>query len=217
MQFFRRYASLIAALVFVTSGPLAAWHVAREAVPRSPCAMAAGVATLAAAHGVESVPDGTGCLACHLLQQVRVPVAAVVAGVPASTGLPLEPRGVRPDPARSRGRRPPAGARAASSPGLDSGFLRVAPPRRDVSHGFLFSVRAALPLRPRASRAAAQRARRPGVLFMISRQSARIPVLAACGLLVAASVVLAQGTASYRGRIVNANTKAPVSERRRPG
>ncbi len=46
---------------------------------------------------------------------------------------------------------------------------------------------------------------------MISRQTARIPLLAVVGLLVAASVVFAQATASYRGRIVNATTKAPVS------
>ncbi len=87
MQFFRRYAWCIAALVFLTSGPLAAWHVAGETVRLSPRGMGVvGTATVAEAHDLRSVPEGTGCLVCHLLQQVRMVVA--VAGVPASTCRP---------------------------------------------------------------------------------------------------------------------------------
>ena len=58
---------LIAALVFLTSGPLAAWHVASEAVPTPACHVAPDVATLADAHDAER-RRRPACLVCHLLQ-----------------------------------------------------------------------------------------------------------------------------------------------------
>lgn len=82
MHVFRRYALLIAGLAFLTSGPLAAWHVAGEAVPTPACHVAPDVATLADAHGADAATDGLACLVCHLLQHVRVHVTAT--GLPAA-------------------------------------------------------------------------------------------------------------------------------------
>ncbi len=77
MSGFRRYASLVAMLVFLTSGPLGAWHVATEMVAPPPCHPVASGQAISDAHDLVSVPDGASCVACHLLQHVRGRVSAV--------------------------------------------------------------------------------------------------------------------------------------------
>ena len=77
MSGFRRYASLVAMLVFLTSGPLGAWHVAPEMVTAPPCHPVVPGQAISDAHDLVSVPDGATCVACHLLQHVRGRVSAV--------------------------------------------------------------------------------------------------------------------------------------------
>lgn len=85
MSGFRRYASLVAMLVFLTSGPLGAWHVATEMVAPPPCHPVASGQAISDAHDLVSVPDGASCVACHLLQHVRGRLSAVAtAGGPAA-------------------------------------------------------------------------------------------------------------------------------------
>jgi hypothetical protein len=77
MQQLRRFASFVAMLVFLTSGPLGAWHVASELVPAAPCHPVAAGSAVSDAHDLHGVPEGTPCVACHLLQHVRGPLSAV--------------------------------------------------------------------------------------------------------------------------------------------
>jgi len=84
MQRLRRYASYVAVLVFLTSGPVGALHVASELGGGS--APVSTDTSVRHTHTPDTQPD-RGCVACHLLQHVRVPEqAGTVLGADAQPG-----------------------------------------------------------------------------------------------------------------------------------